>query len=130
MNTRQDNIAWELRRESRDVRFAEAWIFMYVDVRGRRIKIERYRIPESCRKKVSMPMWRPQSIDRCLPLERLQRCSSRMDKSIYFIQWRKKRVEGWVDRVAPWKRASLKETLFRPFLPTTSVEPRMDTFIK
>lgn len=42
----------------------------------------------------------------------------------------KKRVERWVDRVAPRERASLKETLFRPFLPTTSVEPRTDTFIE
>lgn len=28
MNTWQDNVAWELRGESRDMRFAEAWIFM------------------------------------------------------------------------------------------------------
>jgi len=99
----------------------------HVDARGRRIKIERYRIPESCKKKVSMPMWRPQSMDRCLPFERLhQRSSSSIGESIYFIQWRKKRVEGWVDRVALQKRTSLKETLS----PTTSVEPRMDTFIE
>jgi len=66
----------------------------HVDARGRRIKIERYRIPESCKKKVSMPMWRPQSMDRCLPFERLHQAMLEQHRWKYLL-YSMKEKKGW-----------------------------------
>lgn len=84
------------------------------------------RIPEPSRKKISIPLWKPQSIDRCLPFEHLRgrRCSGCIGESIYFIQWRKKRIEGWEDRVAFRERGLSERESFSTLPSTTSAKPR------
>lgn len=90
-------------------------------------------IPEPRRKKISIPMWKPQSMDRCLPFEHLhgKRCSGCIGESIYFIQWRKKGLEGGRIELLFVKGVSLKENLFQPFLfYNFRWAARMDTFIE
>lgn len=111
MNTWQNNVTWELK--------GIAWraicggVNFHVDARGRRIKIERYRIPESCRKKVSIPMWRPQSTDRCLPFKRLRQAMLELHRwkyLLYSMKEKKGLKGGWIELLSE-KGTSLKEIL-------------------
>lgn len=59
-------------------------------------------------------MWRPRSMDRCLPFKRPRQAVLELDRWKYLLysMKEKKRVEGWVDRVAPRERDLSKRDAF------------------